>query len=248
MITAIRKIIEQRVSSIQEKDSIEAYNLWAENYDTQSGNLMMDMDSAIFSQLLSEVNIAGKRLADIGCGTGRYWPHFFRQKPADISGFDVSPGMLNRLQLKYPSACVYQIKDNLFVDIPDRSYDVIVSTLTVAHIENIDEALQAWCRMLKTKGDIIITDFHPNALAFGGKRTFKHNNTNIAVKNFVHYVSDLEDILKRHGLTIVHKIEQEVDEAVKHYYEAKNALQVYQKFKGSRIIYGIHLRRGYDVE
>ncbi|MGY3215265.1 class I SAM-dependent methyltransferase [Mucilaginibacter sp. HD30] len=248
MITTIRKIIEQRIFPVREKDSIEAYNLWAENYDTQQGNLMMDMDSAIFLQLLSEVNIAGKRIADIGCGTGRHWPYLFGQKPADISGFDVSPGMLNRLQLKYPSARVYQIKDNFFIDIPDSSFDVIVSTLTVAHIENIDEALEAWSRILKTKGDIVITDFHPNALAFGGKRTFKYHNTSIAVKNFVHYVSDIEDALSRYGFTLVNKIEREVNEAVKHYYDAKNALPVYEKFKGSRIIYGIHLRRGYDIE
>ncbi|MFD0750604.1 class I SAM-dependent methyltransferase [Mucilaginibacter calamicampi] len=248
MITAVRRIIEQRIFPLQEKDSVEAYDLWAESYDTQPGNLMMDMDSAIFSQLLSEINIAGKQIADMGCGTGRHWPLLFRQKPADISGFDVSPGMLKQLQLKYPSAHVYQIKDNLFADIPDRSYDVIVSTLTVAHIEDIDEALHAWCRVLKTKGDIIITDFHPNALAFGGKRTFKHHNTSIAVKNFVHYISNVEDTLSRHGLTVVNKIEREVNESVKHYYEAKNALPVYEKFKDSRIIYGIHLRRGYDIE
>lgn len=248
MITAIKKMIEQRMFPVQEKNSVDAYNLWAGSYDTQSGNLMMDMDAAIFSELLSEVNITGRQIADIGCGTGRYWPHFFRQKPAGLTGFDVSPGMLERLQLKYPSACVYQIKDNLFTDIPDGSYDVITSTLTVAHIENIEEALRAWCRMLKVKGDIIITDFHPNALAFGGKRTFKHNNTNIAVKNFVHYVSDLEDTLRSHGLTVVNKIERQVNEDVKHYYEAKNALPVYEKFKNSRIIYGIHLRRGYDAE
>jgi hypothetical protein len=42
---------------------------------------------------------------------------------------------------------------------------------------------------------------------------------------------------------VVRKQEKIVDESVKHYYAAKNALPVYEKFKGSRIIYGIHLRR-----
>lgn len=248
MITAIRKIIEQNVFPVREKDPVEAYNLWAENYDTQNGNLMMDMDAEVFAELLSAVSITGKQIADIGCGTGRYWPLFFRQKPGGVTGFDVSPGMLERLRLKYPSGCVNQITDNLFTGIPDSAYDVIVSTLTVAYIENIDEALEAWCRILKAKGDIIITDFHPNALAFGGKRTFSHHNTLISIKNFVHYVSDIEDTLREYGLIPVNKIERVVNESVKHYYEAKKALSLYEKFKGSRIIYGIHLRRGYDIE
>ena len=94
-------------------------------------------------------------------------------------------------------------------------------------------------------GDIIITDFHPNALAFGGKRTFEHHKTQIAVQNFVHYVYEIEEILRKNNFYIVQKEERIIDESVKHYYAAKNALPVFEKFNGSRIIYGIHLRRGH---
>ena len=247
MITAFKNIIKQTIFPLQEKGSVEAYDIWAEQYDAQSGNLMMDLDAAVFAELLKNVDITGKHIADIGCGTGRHWAHFFRGKVASVSGFDVSQGMLDKLLLKYPSAQVHQIENNFFADIPDAQYDLITSTLTIAHIENIDEALDAWCRMLRQKGDVIITDFHPNALAFGGKRTFEHKHRSIAVKNFVHHLPGVEYILKEYGLSIVNKIEREVDESVKHYYEAKKALPVYEKFKGSRIIYGLHLRRGYDI-
>jgi len=43
----------------------------------------------------------------------------------------------------------------------------------------------AWSRILKDKGEIIITDFHPDILASGGKRTFRHQRSSIAVKNFL---------------------------------------------------------------
>ena len=248
MIATLKKIIHQSVYPVREKGSVEAYDLWAENYDAQPGNLMLDMDEAVFAELLQGVTTTNKQIADIGCGTGRHWPKVFREHPAGVTGFDVSGGMLEKLQQKFPTGRTYQIQDNLFTDMADKTFDVIVSTLTVAHIENIDEALQAWCRILKPKGDIIITDFHPNALAFGGKRTFEHHNTQIAVQNFVHYVPDLEDILLRNNFQVVNKIERKVDESVRHYYAAKNALPVYEKFKDLRIIYGIHLRRGYDTE
>lgn len=246
MIETLKNIIRKSpfFSQLKEKGSVEAYDLWSENYDAQPGNLMLDMDAQLFSDLLDGIDIKNKRVADIGCGTGRHWDRILKLQPISLTGFDVSPGMLQRLNEKFPQARTHQITDNLFSTVPDAAYDVIVSTLTVAHIEHIDEALEAWCRILKAKGDIIITDFHPNALAFGGKRTFEYHKAQIAVKNFVHYVYEIEELFLKHNFHIVKKEERIIDESVKHYYAAKNALPVYEKFKDSRIIYGIHLRRG----
>jgi ubiquinone/menaquinone biosynthesis C-methylase UbiE len=245
VIAALKNIILRNpfYTSLQEKGSVEAYDIWAENYDEQPGNLMLDMDEQLFIKLLSDVDIKNKQVADIGCGTGRHWTKIFHKQPLSLTGFDVSEGMLSRLKEKFPQAHTYRVTDNLFSEIIDAKYDIIVSTLTVAHIKNISEALEAWCRILKKNGDIIITDFHPNALAFGGKRTFEHHKKQIAVQNFVHYVHEIEEILLKYNFYVVKEYERVVDESVKHYYQSKNALHVYEKFKDSRIIYGLHLRR-----
>jgi ubiquinone/menaquinone biosynthesis C-methylase UbiE len=248
MIETFKKIIRKSVfyQPVEEKDSEEAYNLWSEKYDGQHGNLMLDLDEQVFSGLLGGVELNEKDVADIGCGTGRHWQKILEHWPKSLAGFDVSPGMLARLREKFPAAVTHKITDNYFSEIPDASFDIIVSTLTVAHIENIDEALQAWCRMLKDKGDMIITDFHPDALAFGGKRTFEHNHVHLAVKNFVHSVAAIEAVLLKYDLHIVNSDERIVDERVRHYYAAKDALPVYERFKHKKIIYGIHVRRGYN--
>ena len=198
MLATIKNYIKSKVNhpSVTEKSVVEAYDLWASDYDMQPGNLMLHLDGKLFAGLIEAVNIQGKQVADIGCGTGRQWPVIFSKQPASLTGFDVSGGMLQKLKEKYPSGHISQITDNLFSNIPDASFDVIVSTLTVAHIENIEDALQAWCRMLKDDSEIIITDFHPKLLAFGGKRTFKHNNQQMAVTNFVHAIATIKDILK----------------------------------------------------
>ncbi len=224
--------------------SVEAYDIWAKNYDAQPGNLMLVLDEQVFSGLLSDVEIKNKVVADIGCGTGRHWAKLFDKNPASLTGFDVSPKMLERLQEKYPQAYTVQIHDDLFPTIAGATFDVIVSTLTVAHIQNIEEALAAWSRILKPASNIIITDFHPDALAVGGKRTFEHDKTQIAVRNFVHPVDTIRQILSKYGFRVVKVDERVVDETMKQYYAAKNALPVYERFKGSKIIYGIHLKRG----
>ena len=245
MIATLKKIISKTpfCPIVTEKGPVEAYDLWSENYDVQPGNLMLDLDEQLFADLLTGVHLNNKNVADIGCGTGRHWHKILDDEPLSLTGFDVSTGMLKRLADKFPNAHTHQITDNLFTNVPDHRYDVIVSTLTVAHIKDIDEALLAWCRILKNTGDIIITDFHPNALAFGGKRTFEYHKKQVAVANFVHYVYEIEEALLKSNFHVVRKQEKIVDESVKHYYAAKNALPVYEKFKGSRIIYGIHLRR-----
>ncbi len=242
MIAAIKNIFRKSVV-IPEKPSAEAYDIWAENYDTQPGNLMLDFDEAIFTELLADINIINKNIADIGCGTGRHWPKLFGQNPYSLTGFDVSAGMLAKLKNKYPQAHTHHITDNLFTDIPNASFDTIVSTLTAAHIENIEEALVSWSRMLKPRADIIITDFHPTALAKGGKRTFEHNKGHMAVENFIHPVEEILRKLEKQGFELVTKVQKMVDESVKHYYSAKNALHVYKDFEHCPIIYGIHLNR-----
>ena len=250
MIATLKNYVKQHLfpSAIKEKDSVEAYDIWSKNYDEQPDNLMLDLDEAVFTKLLASLPIQNKKVADIGCGTGRHWQKILNLRPAKLTGFDVSSGMLRRLEQKFPEAQTYQITDNLFKDIPSKSYDTIVSTLTVAHIKNIEEALKAWCRIIKNTGDIVITDFHPSTLAYGGKRTFKHDNSFIAVQNFVHLTSTIKEILLQHNFRLIAQEEMKIDESVKHYYEKQKALHVYESYKDFPIIYGMHFGRGHDTK
>jgi ubiquinone/menaquinone biosynthesis C-methylase UbiE len=246
LIGTLKKYIKRHIftSDVKEHNVVEAYDLWAESYDAQPGNLMLDLDEQLFSKLISGIGIDNKDVADIGCGTGRHWPRLLKGHPLGLTGFDVSPGMLEKLKLKFPQAEVHTITDNSFLTVKDAAFDVVVSTLTVAHIEDIEEALEAWCRILRPNSDIIITDFHPDALAFGGKRTFKHENKQVAVRNFVHPLSLIKKVLLRNGFIVISEEEKRVDDTVAHYYAAQNANHVFEKFKGFPIIYGIHFRRG----
>lgn len=250
MIATVKEYIRQRLFSkpLAEKNSAEAYDLWSANYDAQPGNLMLDLDEILFSKLLDKTILQNKAVADIGCGTGRHWPKIFQKRPLSLTGFDVSEGMLNKLKEKFPDADIHKITDDLFSTIGDDTFDVIVSTLTIAHIENLEQTLLAWCRILKTNGEIIITDFHPKLLAFGGKRTFRYNNMKLAVRNFVHSVNTIKDIFKENGFRVLAEEEIMIDESVKHYYTQQNALAVYEQFKNFPVIYGIHLKRGNDPE
>jgi len=245
MLATVKNYIKSKITTpVTEKGVAEAYDLWATDHDMQPGNLMLYLDEKLFTGLLDGLELKGKLIADIGCGSGRQWPAIFNKLPASLTGFDVSAGMLKKLKEKYPEAHTGKITDNLFSDIPDASFDTIVSTLTVAHIEDIDEAMDAWCRLLKPDGEIIITDFHPHTLALSGRRTFKHGKSLMAVRNYVHPIYTIKEALLRHGFNLVTQHEIKIDETMKQFYADANALHVYEKYLGFPAIYGIHLKRG----
>jgi len=220
-----------------------AYDLWAADYDSQPDNMMLAWDEEIFSELIETMNLKDKIIADIGCGTGRHWRKIFDQEPKRLIGFDVSEGMLKMLKEKFPMAETHHLKNDQLKELENESCDIIFSTLTIAHIENAEKALQEWNRILRSGGEIIITDFHPTALAKGAKRTFYHNGKTIAVKNYVHSIDKLKGIARQLHWEVLRLIEKSIEESARPFYEKQNALQVYESWKGMPIIYGIHLKK-----
>ena len=243
MLTAFKNLLHNSSFFAQGKDVVVAYDIWSDSYDCQPGNLMLDLDELIFAGLIKDIDLRNKKVADIGCGTGRHWQKIYEKTPGVLLGFDVSPGMLKQLIRKFPSAITQLTADNLLKSITDSSIDCLVTTLTIAHIKNIEEAISSWSRVLKNGGDLIITDFHPTMLTKGGKRSFKYEHGSLSVINYTHPLEKVKKILLKYGLHVIRHVERIVDEEVKPYYDAQNALPVYYRFQGTPIIYGLHLKK-----
>ncbi len=243
MLPSIKSLLNNSSFFVQGKDVVVAYDIWSESYDCQPGNLMLDLDELIFSGLIRDIDLRGKIVADIGCGTGRHWQKLYEKSPSLLWGFDVSPGMLQQLLRKFPHARTQLITDNLLKPVADSYFGCLITTLTIAHIKNPEEAIYSWSRVLKNGGDLIITDFHPDMLTRGGKRSFRHEHGTLSVINYIHSLEKLKKIFDKYGLHIVKIEERKVDEKVKSYYEAQNALPVYDRFQSIPIIYGLHLKK-----
>ena len=225
----------------RELEPAKAYDQWSAGYDDQPGNLMLALDEQLCSELLAHLDIRGKIVADIGCGTGRHWARLMDKQPARLAGFDVSSGMLGMLEKKYPGAETHLLTDERLTGLADGSCDLILSTLTVAHIGAIERALREWRRVVKPGGSILITDYHPDALAKGGQRTFRHKDRVLAVRNHIHTLPRLREIAGELNLRVARCLEKEIDETVRPYYEQQQATALFDRFFGVKIIYGLHL-------
>jgi ubiquinone/menaquinone biosynthesis C-methylase UbiE len=238
--------IKRILFSSKYTDPAKAYDLWAGAYDQQPGNLMLDLDEEVFTALLSQAEIAGRTVLDIGCGTGRHWKKILARNPRQLAGYDVSSGMLEKLKSKFPQAETHLLKDDRLPFSADSSCDLIVSTLTVAHIQNLAQALKEWDRVLKPGAGIIITDYHPEALAKGGKRTFKHEGKTWAIRNYVYSIETIRQLSRQLGWKENRFMERVIDDSVKGYYERQNALSLFEEYVDIAIIYGIYLTKADD--
>jgi ubiquinone/menaquinone biosynthesis C-methylase UbiE len=226
-----------------ESEPAEAYDIWAENYDNQPNNLMLALDQALCEKLFTVLSLRNSTIVDIGCGTGRHWSALFNQSPARLAGYDVSKGMLSRLQKKYPQAETHLLSGVTLTGLADDSCDLVLSTLTVAHLPDLNAAFTEWTRVLKPGGNMLITDYHPAALAKGGQRTFREGDRLIAVRNQIYPITLVLDVARRLGLNESSLIERKVDETMLPWYEQQNALPVYRRFLGVPIIYGLRLTK-----
>ncbi len=204
---------------------------------------MLALDGQLFGELLSSVSVEGRVVVDVGCGTGRHWRTLLARDPARLAGYDVSPGMLSILRKKYPAAETCLLHGHVLAGLGAASCDLLISTLTMAHIPDLPAALTEWNRVLKPGGDLLITDYHPTALAKGGQRTFREGDQVIAVLNHLYPLPRVLAITGQLGLTELSITEKKIDDSMRPYYERQNALPVYRRFLGVPIIYGLHLKK-----
>lgn len=225
------------------KSPAAAYDLWANQYDKQPDNLVLAFEASLFGRFLDTMPIDSADIVDVGCGTGRHWSSILNKKPGSLQGFDVSGGMLSQLRLKFPDAQVVQQTNHQLAGLMDQSCDIVLSTLTLAHMENADLILREWNRVLRPGGRILITDFHPNALHNGSQRTFRHGKHLFAVESYAHPIESLCEIARKLNFDIVTFEEKYIDETARPYYEKQNAIATYKRFFGLPLLYALHLKK-----
>ena len=220
----------------------QAYDLWSATYDAEPDNLLVLLDEELFEGLLRRVEVRGRRVIDVGCGTGRHWTKILAHGPLELVGYDVSPGMLARLRRKHPGAAVHLASAEALSHSAAQSCDLLVSTLALSHVPSADPVLDEWARVLRKGGDLLLTDFHPAAAAIADT-TFVHQGRLITVEKHVHPLPALEAALGRSGFELLEREERVIDEPLRQHYDRAGKGAVFERMRGTPLLYGMHLRR-----
>jgi 2-polyprenyl-3-methyl-5-hydroxy-6-metoxy-1,4-benzoquinol methylase len=108
----------------------------------------------VFNELLSPEDVAGKRLLDVGAGTGRFSDRATRLG-ARVTAMDIGTNLLRQVRGRTPARLF--AADACDLALASDSFDVVVSSECVEHTPDPLRAIREMCRVLRRPGVLVIT-------------------------------------------------------------------------------------------
>ncbi len=149
----------------EEKEAEKTYNFIAEfyhNYRTKMNprgwfyNEHLEMPMTL--KLLG--NIGGKKILDMGCGTGIY-AKLLTKKGAKLKGFDISDEMLKIARKDNPKL---DLRKGSLYKIPFKEkFDIVYAALAMDYVPNWDKVFRNVSNVLKKNGIFIFSTGNPLA-------------------------------------------------------------------------------------
>jgi ubiquinone/menaquinone biosynthesis C-methylase UbiE len=165
-----------------------AYDRWAATYDTTDNPMVYAATHALAAGLSS---LKGMDCVEFGCGTGRNLALMAQAGARTITGFDVSPGMLEIARTRNRE--VPPLEWNLIPhdmtlppQVPGASANFVLFALTLEHVSDLALALQNARRLLRKNGIIRIVEIHPFMSLNGVGAHFRDGDTTVTMPTFPH--------------------------------------------------------------
>jgi len=112
-------------------------------------------------ELLDDVQ--GKRVLDAGCGGG-FYSLWLSERGAKVLGIDGSKEMIRIAKRKASSKMLdaeFMIGDVSDLRIQDSTFDLVLSTLVLMDVKELDKVISEIVRVTRDSGDIVISVQHP---------------------------------------------------------------------------------------
>lgn len=199
----------------------EAYRLWAPTYAGETAASFLDNELA--RQMVHD--LPQKRLLDAGCGIGRR----IQSIPGAI-GIDQSPEMLAA-----GAATNVVAGDIRCMPFDSNRFDMIWCRLVLGHLSEPLLALREFARVCTPGGHIFITDFHPEAVAAGHRRTLTDASGTVhAIEHYVH--TNHVELALQAGLLLIEHRDGTVGPSVRNLYASGIGIKAYKRDLGLKLV------------
>lgn len=179
------------------EDTFNTYNRIAKKYDEEYGNDLSD--TPYIDIFLSKT--CGKRILDIGCGTGTL-SEYIANKGYTVDAIDFSEEMLKIARNKIKNVNFIQM-DMRSIDV-DKKYNGIMLAYSLFHIskKEVIKAIEAYYNLLEDNGTMLII------LQEGEGEKYVEENLEKGLKKFVNYYSfeEIEKVLNANHFEIIEKM------------------------------------------
>jgi SAM-dependent methyltransferase len=111
-------------------------------------------------------DLAGKRVADLGCGFGWAARWMRAHGAASVLGVDLSQTMIARATADTADPAIdYRIADLETLDLGERTFDLVYSSLAFYYVEDFGRLIRMIHTALTPGGDLVFTIEHPVNMA-----------------------------------------------------------------------------------
>ena len=189
----------------------EGYAKWAPEYDAEA-NPLIPLEEPVVLELIGDV--AGKDVLDAACGTGRY-AFLLAQSGARVCGLDASEEMLAEARRKAEQLGLsvdLRLGDVARLPFSDDSFDLAICALAFCHLPDIRPAVAELARVLRPRGRLIVSDFHPFCLLVGWRTALHRPEATYCIENHLHLTEGYVRTLLDAGFTLTDLRESVVDE------------------------------------
>jgi malonyl-CoA O-methyltransferase len=173
-----------------------AYERWAPVYPPVAHNPLMRVEERAMLERWPQV--AGKRVLDLACGSGRYTQRLAQGGAERLVALDFCLPMLERV------AASNRVCANMMgLPFVSGAFDVVICGLALGHAPDLDLWMAQIARILAPGGTLLYSDFHPDAARAGITRSFKDaNNETCTVPHCNYDLAQQRAAMTRAGLCI----------------------------------------------
>ena len=214
----------------------QAYRLWAPTYSDETAISLLEDELA---HALSPP-LAGKRLLDAGCGTGR---RLASQQAAVAIGIDSC-----REMLLAGSARSVAVADVRTLPFPSAAFDVVWCRLVIGHVRELRPVYRELARVCRLGGTLFVSDFHPDAVAAGHYRSFRDESGQLyAVEHHVHDAQAHVESAAEYGFASRARQDGRIGSRVKSLYRRANREAAYERDWGLPVVAAFLFERTADA-
>jgi cytosine/adenosine deaminase-related metal-dependent hydrolase/ubiquinone/menaquinone biosynthesis C-methylase UbiE len=219
----------------------DAFAAWAQVYDTQS-NPLLALEERYLGHLLPAID--GKDVLDAGCGTGRWLRRLADMgSPQSLHGIDSSAEMLAAVRCSYGKKTSLILAQLPVVPLLSDSVDLVLCSFVLSYVSDIDTLARQLCRILRGKGDVMITDMHPDtARALGWKRSFRSSETHFHLQSEHRSIDEVRQAFTRQGFQAVGLYQPSFGEPEYPIFASCGKEASYEDTAGRPAVYVLHLK------
>ncbi len=191
---------------VVEASSRAGYAAWAATYDAVP-NLLIQAEAPNVQEILERLPPLTSAV-DVGTGTGRHALALARRGLA-VVGYDESAEMLAVAREKAEDEKLTNIRFEQVslgaepLPAASGAFDLLTCSLMLCHLPDLKAAMAECVRTVRAGGYLVISDFHPNAIAFGWRSAFPTPTTHYNFPTTNHRRQGYLDALTEAGCTIL---------------------------------------------